>query len=131
MTSKKRFTSSTPVGEYGPRKPTLSARVAGVTTAAMAAAAGDRGTAAKALGINENALKNRLSWLRRKTDLDFPDTSYTKPGSTQEETVLAMREAKGDRKQAAKRLGITLFTLSARLCIIRNMQEALEDEQQS
>jgi DNA invertase Pin-like site-specific DNA recombinase len=55
--------------------------------------------------------------------LDFPDKDRREPGEVQLRTAQAMRDAKGDRKVAAKALGITLHTLSSRLHIIRSIRD--------
>jgi DNA-binding protein Fis len=118
----------TPPGQYPPKRPALSSLSAKKTAGAMKASGGDRAAAAKALGINQLALRTRLSWLRQDSDLDFPDKNHWQQGVVQQQTIKAMRDASGDRKQAALLLGINLGTLSARLCHIRNMREALKDE---
>lgn len=61
-----------------------------------------------------------------RNDLTFPDKDRREPGRCVLETVQAMRAAKGDRRAAAKALGVTLETLSSRLCKIRVARKALE-----
>ena len=103
------------------KSPTLNQASEQETAAAMIAAEGNRAVAAQKLGVKYNALNTRLVHMRRKTALDFPDTSYRVPGRVQEETAAAMRKAKGDRNAAAKLLGIKVTALAARIhCMRRN-----------
>jgi hypothetical protein len=56
--------------------------------------------------------------------LDFPDNGRREPGRVHLQTVQAMRNANGDRKIAAKVLGISLSTLASRLHVIRGIRDA-------
>lgn len=54
-------------------------------------------------------------------NLAFPDRTQKRDGSWVQETVTAMRKASGDRRAAAKALGITLQTLASRISKIKGM----------
>jgi hypothetical protein len=56
--------------------------------------------------------------------LDFPDKDRREPGRVHMDTVKAMRDAQGDRKVAAKALGVSMSTLSSRLHVIRSIRDA-------
>lgn len=61
---------------------------------------------------------------KSKNDLDFPDNARRAPGKVQTETIQAMRDAKGDRRIAAAKLGLTLHALASRLHVIRSARNA-------
>lgn len=61
---------------------------------------------------------------KAKTGLDFPDLGRREPGKVRTETIQAMRDAKGDRRVAAAKLGIALHTLASRLHVIRSARNA-------
>lgn len=59
-------------------------------------------------------------------DLQFPDKTYRTRGQVERETVQAMRDTQGDRREAAIKLGVSLNTLAKRLGIIRAKRAMLE-----
>jgi hypothetical protein len=56
--------------------------------------------------------------------LDFPDNDRRERGLVHTQTAQAMRDAKGDRRVAARALGIRLGTLASRLHVIRSIRDA-------